>query len=72
MAWDAIVLISIAFHGRPVPTRSIAHAVPEPHQPPASAYFMRAIYGLSTVGPTDEWTAKARKSVDIFLRGSHP
>jgi AcrR family transcriptional regulator len=34
--------------------------------------WMRAIYGLSTVGTTDDWPAKARKFVDIFLRGSRP
>jgi AcrR family transcriptional regulator len=34
--------------------------------------LMRAIYGLSTVGPTDDWPKKARKFVDIFLRGSRP
>ena len=34
--------------------------------------FMRAIYGLSTVGSADDWSAKARKFVDIFLRGSRP
>jgi AcrR family transcriptional regulator len=32
--------------------------------------FMRAIYGLSTVGSTDDWPAKARKFVDILLQGS--
>ena len=34
--------------------------------------FMRAIYGLSTVGSGDDWPQKARKFVDIFLRGSRP
>jgi AcrR family transcriptional regulator len=34
--------------------------------------FMRAIYGLSTVGSADDWPQKARKFVDIFLRGSRP
>ena len=34
--------------------------------------WMRAIYGLSTVGSADDWPAKARKFVDIFLRGSRP
>jgi AcrR family transcriptional regulator len=34
--------------------------------------LMRAIYGLSTVGSADDWPAKARKFVDIFLRGSRP
>ena len=34
--------------------------------------FMRAIYGLSTVGSADDWPRKARKFVDIFLRGSRP
>ena len=34
--------------------------------------WMRAIYGLSTVGTEDDWPQKARKFVDIFLRGSRP
>jgi AcrR family transcriptional regulator len=34
--------------------------------------FMRAIYGLSTVGSADDWPQKAHKFVDIFLRGSRP
>jgi AcrR family transcriptional regulator len=34
--------------------------------------FMRAIYGLSTVGSADDWPQKARQFVDIFLRGSRP
>jgi len=34
--------------------------------------FMRAIYGLSTVGSADDWPQKAQKFVDIFLRGSRP
>ncbi len=34
--------------------------------------LMRAIYGLSTAGNADDWPAKARKFVDILLRGSRP
>jgi AcrR family transcriptional regulator len=34
--------------------------------------FMRAIYGLSTVGSADDWPAKVRKFVDILLQGSRP
>ena len=34
--------------------------------------LMRAIYGISTVGNGDDWPQKARKFVDIFLRGSRP
>jgi AcrR family transcriptional regulator len=34
--------------------------------------FMRAIYGISTAGSADDWPQKARKIVDIFLRGSRP
>lgn len=34
--------------------------------------WLRAIYGLSTVGSADEWPKKARQFVDIFLRGSRP
>ena len=34
--------------------------------------LMRAIYGLSTAGSADAWPAKARKFVDILLKGSRP
>jgi AcrR family transcriptional regulator len=34
--------------------------------------WMRAIYGLSTVGSAEDWPQKARKFVDILLRGSRP
>jgi AcrR family transcriptional regulator len=34
--------------------------------------LMRALYGLSTAGNADDWPAKARKFVDILLRGSRP
>lgn len=34
--------------------------------------LMRAIYGLSTVGSTEDWPAKARRFVDILLQGSRP
>ena len=34
--------------------------------------WMRAIYGLSTVGSADDWPAKARKFVDILLQGARP
>ena len=34
--------------------------------------LMRAIYGLSTAGSSDDWPAKARKFVDILLQGSRP
>ena len=34
--------------------------------------LMRAIYGLSTAGSADDWPAKARKFVDILLKGSRP
>ena len=34
--------------------------------------LMRVIYGLSTSGNADDWPAKARKFVDILLRGSRP
>jgi AcrR family transcriptional regulator len=34
--------------------------------------LLRAIYGLSMAGSTDEWPAKARTFVDILLQGSRP
>jgi AcrR family transcriptional regulator len=34
--------------------------------------LLRAIYGLSTAGSTDDWPTKARTFVDILLRGSRP
>ena len=34
--------------------------------------LMRVIYGLSTSGSPNDWPAKARKFVDILLRGSRP
>jgi AcrR family transcriptional regulator len=34
--------------------------------------LMRAIYGLSIAGSTDDWPTKARKFVDILLQGSRP
>jgi AcrR family transcriptional regulator len=34
--------------------------------------LLRAIYGVSSVGSTDDWPAKARRFVDILLQGSRP
>jgi AcrR family transcriptional regulator len=34
--------------------------------------LLRAIYGLSTAGSTDDWPTKARTFVDILLQGSRP
>lgn len=34
--------------------------------------LLRAIYGLSTGGSTDDWPTKARTFVDILLQGSRP
>jgi AcrR family transcriptional regulator len=34
--------------------------------------MLRAIYGVSSAGSTDEWPAKARRFVDIIIRGSRP
>jgi AcrR family transcriptional regulator len=34
--------------------------------------LLRAIYGLSTAGSAEDWTAKARTFVDILLQGSRP
>jgi AcrR family transcriptional regulator len=34
--------------------------------------LLRAIYGISIAGSTDDWSAKARTFVDILIRGSRP
>ncbi|WP_158944429.1 TetR/AcrR family transcriptional regulator [Granulicella sp. S190] len=34
--------------------------------------MLRAIYGISSAGSTDDWPTKARLFVDILIRGSRP
>jgi AcrR family transcriptional regulator len=34
--------------------------------------MLRAIYGVSSVGSAEDWPAKARRLVDILIRGSQP
>jgi hypothetical protein len=34
--------------------------------------MLRAIYGISSAGSTDDWPAKARPFVDILIQGSRP
>jgi AcrR family transcriptional regulator len=34
--------------------------------------MLRAIYGVSSAGSTDDWPAKARRFVDILIQGSSP
>jgi AcrR family transcriptional regulator len=34
--------------------------------------MLRAIYGISSAGSTDDWPAKARCFVDILIQGSRP
>ena len=34
--------------------------------------MLRAIYGVSSGGNTDDWPAKARRFVDILIQGSRP
>ncbi len=34
--------------------------------------MLRAIYGISGGGSTDDWPAKARRFVDILIQGSRP
>jgi AcrR family transcriptional regulator len=34
--------------------------------------MLRAIYGVSSPGSTDDWPAKARRFVDILIQGSRP
>jgi AcrR family transcriptional regulator len=34
--------------------------------------MLRAIYGVSSVGSTDDWPTKARRFVEILIQGSRP
>jgi AcrR family transcriptional regulator len=34
--------------------------------------MLRAIYGISSAGNTDDWPVKARRFVDILIQGSRP
>jgi AcrR family transcriptional regulator len=34
--------------------------------------MLRAIYGVSSAGSTEDWPAKARRFVDILIQGSRP
>jgi AcrR family transcriptional regulator len=34
--------------------------------------MLRALYGISSAGSTDDWPAKARRFVDILIQGSRP
>jgi AcrR family transcriptional regulator len=34
--------------------------------------MLRAIYGVSSAGSTDDWPTKARRFVDILIQGSRP
>jgi AcrR family transcriptional regulator len=34
--------------------------------------MLRAIYGVSSAGNTDDWPAKARRFVDLLIKGSQP
>jgi AcrR family transcriptional regulator len=34
--------------------------------------MLRAIYGISSAGSTDDWPEKARRFVDILIQGSQP
>jgi AcrR family transcriptional regulator len=34
--------------------------------------MLRAIYGISSAGSTEDWPAKARQFVDILIQGSRP
>ena len=34
--------------------------------------MLRAIYGISSAGSTDDWPTKARRFVDILIQGSQP
>jgi AcrR family transcriptional regulator len=50
--------------------RAIANGDLRPDVDPMD--MLRAIYGVSSAGSTEDWPAKARQFVDIFIRGSRP
>jgi AcrR family transcriptional regulator len=51
-------------------TRAVASRDLRPDVDPMD--MLRAIYGVSSAGSTGDWPAKARRFVDILIRGSRP
>jgi AcrR family transcriptional regulator len=51
-------------------TRAVANKDMRPDVDPLD--MLRAIYGVSSAGSTEDWPVKARQFVDILIRGSRP
>jgi AcrR family transcriptional regulator len=51
-------------------SRAVANKDMRPDVDPLD--MLRAIYGVSSAGSTEDWPAKARQFVDILIRGSRP
>lgn len=51
-------------------SRAVANGDIRPDVDPMD--MLRAIYGVSSVGSTEDWPAKARQFVDILIQGSRP
>jgi len=51
-------------------TRAVASGDLRPDVDPMD--MLRAIYGISSAGSTDDWASKARRFVDILIQGSQP
>jgi AcrR family transcriptional regulator len=51
-------------------SRAVANKEMRPDIDPMD--MLRAIYGVSSAGATEDWPAKARQLVDILIRGSRP
>jgi AcrR family transcriptional regulator len=51
-------------------SRAVANGDLRPDVDPMD--MLRAIYGVSSTGSTDDWPAKARRFVDILIQGSRP
>jgi AcrR family transcriptional regulator len=51
-------------------SRAVANKDMRPDVDPLD--MLRAIYGVSSAGSTEDWPAKAQQFVDILIRGSRP
>jgi hypothetical protein len=51
-------------------SRAVANGDIRPDVDPMD--MLRAIYGVSSAGSTEDWPAKARQFVDILIQGSRP
>jgi AcrR family transcriptional regulator len=56
--------------GNALASRAVASRDLRPDVDPMD--MLRAIYGVSSVGSTDNWPEKARRMVDILIQGSRP